>query len=154
MRLLQSHRANWPSAAMSAGKISQTICYNWRWHGYITTAIEFPNLLAGGKIVSAGVMPAIHKDKDLRLDGGDSWSAPSGNIFAAGLPKLLAVGQIEYRQKGIGLHIAEDDDFALMNNWRAGESPLGAGHRVPPRIHRAKVLLPNELPLRIEAKQP
>src|SRR5689334_3924762 len=100
---------------MSGRKIGEFTSHDWRRNRNIATAIEFPDFLAGCEIVSAGVMPAIHKNLRLDTDSRDRRRAPRWHIFARRLPKLLAVCQSVHGKKGILLHVAQDDNFVLVN---------------------------------------
>src|ERR1051326_5425823 len=106
------------------------------------------------KIIPANVMPAIHQYLRSVPDSGNCGRTPAWNIFSRRPPKLLAIGESIHREKRVFLHIAQHDDFVLVNNGRTGEAPLRTWDDVITRIHWTQIFFPNQLSIRIETKEP
>ena len=87
-------------------------------------------------------MPAIDEDLCLPADLHDSRRAPGRHILTRCAPEFFTVGQVKNCEKRVGLHIAEHDDFTVMNDGRTGEAPLRAGDLVVTGVHRTQVLFP------------
>src|SRR5881392_2559374 len=99
-------------------------------------------------------MPAIDRDLLSSTDFDDCRCAPGRGVGAGGSPYFLSACDVKGCEKGVGEHIAQDDDFAVVNNGRAGKSPLRARHHEKRRNHRTKVFFPQQLGFGIKTIKP
>jgi len=99
-------------------------------------------------------MPAVDRDLGAAAAGDDRGRAPGRHILARRAPEFPAVGEIEDGEEGVLLHIAEDDDFSLVDDRRAGEAPLRGRHLEIAGDHRAEVFFPEQFAGGIEAEEP
>src|ERR1044071_1980169 len=120
-----------------------------------------PNLFSILQIIAAHVFPAINEELGAWPINADVWRAPGGSIITRGAPDFLAISKIESRNKSVRQHIALDENTAVVDNGRTGETPLQVcAFRIRHVIiddgtdsQRAEVLFPAQISLHIVAVQ-
>src|SRR5436190_3437949 len=80
--------------------------------------------------------------------------SPSGDIFSRCAPELFAVRKIEGGQKGVGEHIAQHNDLAIVDDWGTGKTPLGAGDHKETSFQGTEIFFPNEFSGVIKTEKP
>src|SRR6185369_3551997 len=55
-------------------------------------------------------------------------------------------------EERVFLHVTKNDYFAIVNDRRTREAPLGRRHAEKAGVHRAEVLFPNKFPVSIKTK--
>src|SRR5262249_4825547 len=117
--------------------------------GNIAAALEAPDLLAGLEVVRAGVAHPIDDDLRLWSDLVHCWRAPGRHIVARRAPEFAAGSDIERSEKRPFLHVGLNDDYAVMDDWRASSFPLRVGHHVEAGVEDTEVLLPEQLAFQV-----
>src|ERR1051325_703364 len=104
------------SRAVCARKITQSMRNDWSWNWNIAAAVEFPNFFASLEVIAARVMPAIDQNLRLIANARDCRRAPGRNIFTWRAPNFFSVFEIEESEKGVGLHVTLNNNFAFVND--------------------------------------
>ena len=98
---VQADRAHRAFGTVRAGEIGQTVGEDGSRHGNVPSAVQFPNLLAVGKIVTAALAPAVDDDLGPVARFRHGGRAPCRNVMARRPPQFATVGQVEFRQERI-----------------------------------------------------
>ena len=104
------------AAAVGAGEIDEVAGGERGRHGDVAAAVEFPELLAGGEIIAASVVPAVDGDLGAAAGGDDGGGAPGRDVGARGAPDFATVREIEGGEVGAFLDVALDDHFSGVDN--------------------------------------
>ncbi len=140
--------------AVRAGDENQAVSGNRRGRRDVAAAGQLPDLAAGLEIVAAGVLPAV--DDDLLAAAGvdDRRRAPGRHVAARHAPDFLARRDVEGREERVLLHVGLNDHDAVVDDRRAGESPLRFRCREESGVEHAEVLAPELLAREVVDVQP
>ena len=127
---------------------------DWSGNWDIAAAFEMPEFAAIVEIVSANVFPTVANDLRAAVGNGNGRRAPrSASLFAGHAPELRAPLRIEHSEIFFAEHIALNDDFAIVQNGRARETPLKSVVVVGAGVHFAEVIVPKQNTVHVKAEE-